>query len=334
MKLPRLLAIALLVSLSVHLLLLFGAHYEFFDPEDDPEPLQAVLQPPPPGRKPVDPVPAVPKKMAGAPRRSEPPVASTAAATDAIPEKGEMQAPPAAEKVPEAAAQPHAEPGPEAAPAKPLLPASGAIRFVIHKESLNLLVGQSEHRWEFTGDGQYHLSNVTETSGVVSLFKPIRIRAESHGRLVAGGLRPDSYRTWRNGEDNREGADFDWTTGLVRLARNDSEHPVVPGMQDLLSLSYQLGYLEHPEAGGDIALATVRKVEHYRLDSLGEEDVETPAGRFHTLHMRVQAATTTEIWMALDLYRLPVKIRYTDKKGDSFIQVATEIGSLTRNSGR
>ena len=37
--------------------------------------------------------------------------------------------------------------------------------------------------------------------------------------------------------------------------------------------------------------------------------------------------STTEIWIALDRYRLPVKIRFIDKKGDSFEQLVTEIGS-------
>jgi hypothetical protein len=36
---------------------------------------------------------------------------------------------------------------------------------------------------------------------------------------------------------------------------------------------------------------------------------------------------TTEVWIALDRQRLPVRIRFTDKKGESFEQVATEIGS-------
>ena len=46
-----------------------------------------------------------------------------------------------------------------------------------------------------------------------------------------------------------------------------------------------------------------------------------------TLHLRAMTDSVTEIWLALDHHRLPVKIRYTDKKGDIFEQVATEIGS-------
>jgi hypothetical protein len=211
-------------------------------------------------------------------------------------------------------------------PAKPLLPASGAIRFAIYQESLGILVGRAEHRWEFTEDGHYQLSNVTETSGLVSLFKPIRVRAESKGRLVAGGLQPDSYRTWKNGQDNKDGADFDWLAGLVHLARDGSVLAVEPGTQDLLSLTYQLAYLTHPEAGSSIGIVTVRKYQRYALEALGEEEIDIPAGHFRTLHLRTTTDTTTEIWIALDLHRLPVKIRYTDRKGERFVQVATQIG--------
>ena len=70
-----------------------------------------------------------------------------------------------------------------------------------------------------------------------------------------------------------------------------------------------------------------KKYERYALDSLGEEEIDTPAGRFRTLHLRAMTDSVTEIWLALDHHRLPVKIRFTDKKGDVFEQIATELGS-------
>ena len=63
------------------------------------------------------------------------------------------------------------------------------------------------------------------------------------------------------------------------------------------------------------------------LDALGEEDIDTPAGHFRTLHLRAMTDSVTEIWLALDHHRLPVKIRFTDKKGDVFEQIATELGT-------
>jgi len=217
-----------------------------------------------------------------------------------------------------------AAPAPE--PAKPVLPAEGVIRFVIIKESLGLQVGRAEHRWAFGEDGSYRLSGVTETSGLAALIKPTRHEIESRGRLVAGGLQPESFRTLKNGKATKENADFDWSTAEVRLSRDDSVRPIAPGTQDILSLNYQLAYLKRPEEGTSIGVVTGKKYERYELDSLGEEEIDIPAGHFRTLHLRAQTDNITEIWIALDHHRLPVKIRFTDKKGESFEQVATELG--------
>jgi len=319
-------ALALVCSLLIHLAVLFGTNIELLGGEPEPEPLQAVLRPPPPAASPM-----AQRSAKKSPRLSREAGARLLAAPSAevgtpsvVAAEPEVAAPPAVASRSLEAAEP------AALPVRPLLPASGAIRFSIYKESLGIPVGHAEHSWVFSADGHYRLLNVTETSGLVALFKPVRVRVESRGTLVAGGLQPDSYRSTKNGEDNRDGVDFDWAAGQVHLLRNDSRQAVVAGMQDLLSLTYQLAYLEIPSAGSSITLATVRKLERYVLESLGEEDVVTPAGTFHSLHLRARADTTTEIWIALDLHRLPVKIRYTDKSGDSFLQVATEIGSLAR----
>jgi len=323
----RALILAILGSVALHFLVLFGGRMELFAEKREPLLLHAELRlPAPPAdvrrlehrqKTPKKTTPRVPRAgLSPAPVVSEPgPV-------------GEPATPAAAEPAPAAPAEVPANVVEK--PVKPLLPASGAIRFAIHQEAMGLLVGRAEHSWVFAEDGSYQLTNVTETSGLISLFKPIRVRAESKGHLVAGGLQPEHYRTWKNGVDNREGADFDWASQQVHLERNDATLTVEPGAQDLLSLTYQLAYLEKPEQGSRIGIATVRKYERYALESLGEEEIDVPAGHFHTLHLRAKADTTTEIWIALDLHRLPVKIRYTDKKGDSFIQSATEIGSLAK----
>jgi hypothetical protein len=206
------------------------------------------------------------------------------------------------------------------------LPTEGVIRYVITKISLGIQIGRAEHRWAFPGDGSYHLLGISETSGLVSVFKPLRIENESHGRLVPGGLQPERFVTRRNGVGTDENAEFDWSTGQVRLARDASMHEVAAGTQDILSLNYQLAFLGRLAEGASVGVVTGRKYERYALDALGEEDIDTPAGRFRTLHLRAISGTVTEIWIALDHQRLPVKIRFTDKKGDVYEQVVTEIG--------
>lgn len=211
-------------------------------------------------------------------------------------------------------------------PAKPVLPASGVIRYAVFKSTLAIQIGQSEQRWAFAEDGSYQLQGVTETTGIAAVFKPTRIEQLSRGRLVAGGLQPEHFTTTRNGRETNENADFDWPALQVHLSRDDSRQAMTAGTQDILSLNFQLAYLGHLAHGVSLGVVTGRKYDRYSIDSLGEEEVEVPAGRYRTLHLRAQTETTTDIWIALEQRGLPVKIRFTDKKGESFEQVATEIG--------
>ena len=319
---PVVLVLALLGSLAIHGAALFGTDVELFG--GGPEPvvtLQAELQPPP--TPPAETAPPISKKAPAKPAK-RPTLANARPAPTAPPAPVEPEA--AAEIAPEtpSTAEPIAITPPE--PARPVLPAEGLIRFAIFKGSLGLQVGRAEHRWAFAADGNYRLRGTTETSGLAALIKPMRLEIESRGRLVAGGLQPDSLRSVKNGKATNENADFDWSTAEVRLSRDGSVRPIARGTQDILSLNYQLAYLKKPEEGSSIGVVTGKKYERYELDSLGEEEIDLPAGRFRTLHLRAQTDNTTEIWIALDHHRLPVKIRFTDKKGESFEQVATELG--------
>ena len=320
---PLALLAALAGSLAIHAAALLGMDVELFGggPEPDPVPLYAELRPPPAAPSPPPAASPEPAKPSAKPVRA--PKLATAAPTPQV-----VPVAPATQPVPEIAPEmPSTAPKMPAQPARPLLPASGTIRFAIYKESLGLQIGRAEHRWDFSEDGRYRLIGITETSGLVSLFKPIRIETESSGRLVAGGLQPERYRSLKNGKDANENADFDWSTAEVRLSRDGSVRPIAPGTQDILSLNYQLAYLGDLAGGSVFGVVTGKKYERYQVDSLGEEEIETPAGRFRTLHLRAMTDNVTEVWIALDHDRLPVKIRFTDKKGDSFEQVATELGS-------
>ncbi|NTV72045.1 MAG: DUF3108 domain-containing protein [Azonexaceae bacterium] len=320
---PLALVIALAASLGIHAAALFGTDVEIFGGADEPVPLRAELQPPPPAAAPVAeqkpavkprPKPARPVPLATAkPSPGSEKVAPAPAPENKVSEIVPNLPSTVATKAPE--------------PAKPLLPAKGRMRFVINYGTQGFQVGRAEHSWEFTEDGRYRLTGMTETSGLVALFKPLVFENESSGRLVAGGLQPDTYRTRKNGKDANENADFDWSTAEVRLSRSGAVQPVSPGAQDILSLNYQLAYLRQPENGATVGVVTGKKYDRFALDSLGEEEIDIPAGHFRTLHLRAMGDTVTEIWIALDRHRLPVKIRYTDKKGDIFEQVATEIGS-------
>ena len=315
---PIVFVFALAGSLALHAAALFGTDVAWFAGGPESLPLQVEIQPPPP------PPPAAVAAISPPPlpKPTRPRVMATPKTLPVIVQEAGPALPAnLAPETPLTAAVAPAE------PAKPILPARGTIRFALYKESIGIQLGRAEHHWEFAEDGRYRLRGVTETSGLAALLKPVRLEVESRGRMVAGGLQPATFRSLKNGQETRENADFDWLTATVRLARDGSEREIVAGTQDILSLNYQLAYLGKLAEGSQIGVVTGKKYERYALDSLGEEEIETPAGRFRTLHLRAMTDSTTEIWIALDRQRLPVKIRFTDKKGESFEQVATEIGS-------
>lgn len=310
-------------SLLIHATALFGPDLPPFGEAPEPPPLQAELKPLPAGTTAEAPKP---------PRRPKPPApqAKPVPQPHAAMLPAETAAAPDEEKPVESAASDFEQKIPStaaAAPPAPKLPAAGVMRYVVHYGTQGFVVGRAEHRWQFTPDGRYRLSGMTETAGLAALIKTLRYENESAGRLTAAGLQPETYRVRKNGQEAKEGADFDWPAGEVTLAKDGSRHAVAPGTQDVLSLSYQFAWLPRPEDGMRIGVVIGKKYDRFPIDALGEEMLETPAGVFRTLHLRVMLDTVTEIWIALDRYRLPVKIRYTDKKGDVFEQVVTELGT-------
>ena len=319
----RALIIAALGSVLLHGLALFSFDFGMFGEPLEPLPLVAEIRLLPPAPTP---------ETQSVPEKSEPPPRKQPPAPRPPQPAREVPAPAVtAEPLPDAAAaEPETlPPEPTPAPARePLLPTSGYLKFVVIKESLGMQIGMAEHRWKFSADGSYRLQSRIETSGLAALFKPLRQEHESRGQMGPTGLQPIHFSVLRNGQPRGEDADFDWPAGEVLLERDGSRHPLHPGSQDVLSLNYQLAYLSRPEEGIRIGVVTGKKYEHYALDALGEEDIDTPAGRFRTLHLRAAGETLTEIWLALDHQRLPVKIRFTDKKGDSYSQVLSEFGLL------
>ncbi len=204
------------------------------------------------------------------------------------------------------------------------LPARGRIVYRVERGEQEFVVGRSTSTWEIA-DGAYRLRQVTETSGLIWLFRPYELVMESSGRLTADGLQPENFVIRRNGLDSGEKAVFDWTQMQIRVG-NGAPQAAHPGAQDLLSFNYQLGFMAHPAVGSTLPLTTGKKYGVYRLEVLGDEELELFSGKQRVLHLRAPGANTTELWLAYDYLLLPVKIRHVDHKGNSIVQVATEIG--------
>jgi len=331
------LALALLLSLALHLGILTAPGWSFGDWLSEPPelleahlatPLAAKPQPP----KPV--VPSEPTPPMVPPVPSETPTPQPSSSVPAGEAKPAVPAPAAAPAAPPVVA--------EEAPDAPIpLPHKGRIRFGVYKGDKgerSLLVGRSLHEWQHDGK-RYRLTATLETVGIAALFKNVKILQSSEGGFLKGELKPTLFHYDRGDGDVVESA-FDWTAKSVTLqngqdGKNGQAAAIGDGAEDMLSMFYQLMQAAQRGEGFVMAVANGRKVERYAFEWLGEETLDIKAGSLRCWHVRVRSsvggagdgkgADVTEVWLGKDMAGLPVRIRYTDRKGEVGDQIAEQI---------
>ena len=318
--------LALAASLLVHVLVLSSPGWQLPSLDDLLNPdkeeriearLAAPPAPPPPSIAVAKPEPApVPVPPPAAKPQPAPRVAVSPEPTFSPPLR------PAAAPAAEAAAPPAP---PAAKPAAAPLPQRVRLRFAIIRGEQGFVVGRSEHRWSLDGSA-YTLRAVTETTGLAALFKPAKVTQVSEGELLAEGLRPRSFRVERGGGAG-DSATFDWAAGRVAMSPGPRDGNAEAGMQDMLSMFWQLGLLPVSPTGMALTVATGKKVERFVFALVGEERISTPLGERMTLHLKTigtAGGDATEIWIGMDK-RLPLRIRHADRKGEIFDQVVEEM---------
>lgn len=333
---PIALITAVAASLAVHAMLLFIPEIDLAT-FSEPPPLLAELKPPPatealvesrpkPKPAPTPPANRPAKRKARSPaptptpvlRVPDSPLVPADTPTEPAIDPAARPAPGSIDKLALAAPTPVV-----IEPPASRLPARGVIHYRVDRGDQGFMIGQSTHDW-VVADGVYRITAVTETNGLVALFKPFRIELESRGTVTAAGLVPERFSTRRKGRATGEHAEFDWVQMLVQVGKRPAQ-ALSPGAQDLLSFHYQLGLLADLATGSVLPVATGKKYELYRLEVVGDEEVETPAGTFRSLHLRVPGVSTTELWLAYDRSLLPVKILHTDNEGAVYVETATSI---------
>jgi hypothetical protein len=150
-----------------------------------------------------------------------------------------------------------------------------------------------------------------------------RVRT-STGRLSADGLLPtrfaDKFRT-------EVAAHFERDKGQVIFSANTPSAPLLPGLQDQLSVFIQLGAMlggardKYPE-GTDVTFETIgpRSGETWVITVGGDEKLYMPGGQIDTIKLtrkpRRDYDQTAELWLAPSLGFLPARIKITDRNGD------------------
>jgi len=189
-----------------------------------------------------------------------------------------------------------------------------------------LAIGETRYHWVHDGS-DYQMDQVTETTGLAGLLKPLRVEQRSTGEVTAEGLKPQRYVSRATqGKATEEEVVFDWDGNrvMLRAGTKQSDHALSPGAQDMLSLWLEIIWRAQYGGDFDFTLATGKRytprwfVADPELDSL-----DTAVGRqlVKRLQARAQAGDNQiEVWLAPNLRWLPVLIRFTDRKGDVYDQ--------------
>lgn len=207
-------------------------------------------------------------------------------------------------------------------------PRAGRVGYTLLMGEQRIPAGKTTHQWEVTEDGKYRLEALTEPMSVslIPWFKPGRMMWISVGRVTPKGLQPEAFVEKKEGHPKESRADMDWAAKQISM--DGVAAPLTENTQDALSLFYQLGY-PGAVAPGEMSVTDGSKIDGYRFEVLGEEQLNMPFGKtLRTLRIRARYGTgreLTDVWVALEWFGLPMQIRKIDPKGVVYYWIADEV---------
>lgn len=335
--------LTLVVSLVVHLLILFGPSWSL-PVEEEPIRIEARLNLPPvqpvstKAQKPVRSGKAEKPSHPGSSqqvlaRPSTPPGeaggASVAAQADLA--QAESSAEPDGNAPDPATSEPVAESDPSPVSKQPgatqAWPREGQIRYQVRYGEA-LAVGELVMSWSHDGE-RYTMRAEANSSGLVRLFKRYTATQQSQGRVGPEGLAPSGFQEDLNGKQSH--AVFDWKGGKVVASRPDRtrEYPIVGIAQDILSLAHHLAFQPETAERVHLLVVTGRWATEVELSQVANEVLRVPWGRMVTRHFHCEAKKGDfgiDIWLDREHHNVPIRIRVDDRKqGHVVDQIAREM---------
>jgi hypothetical protein len=200
------------------------------------------------------------------------------------------------------------------------------IAFAVYMGSMRI----GEGRDHFEHDGKaYRISSESSTVGIAAIYRFSLVR-EVRGRYTSAGLRPETYSETRNGKLERK-ASFDWARKQATLFDGEDTQvvPLPDGTWDTTSFGYNFAFLRPPDGELQVNLTDGRRISANRYAVVGRARLDTAIGALETLHVKKirkpDDRRAFEVWLAVDRHYAPVRIRYTDKRGNVFDSVVTAL---------
>lgn len=180
--------------------------------------------------------------------------------------------------------------------------------------------GEAVRELKRLDNGHWELS-VEASAMLASFYEATQVRLEGEHIL------PIQYDYERKVFTNTRQAQlrFDWQDNQVTTDIDDKpwRMPIEPGIHD--KLSYQLQIPADLKAGLDVleySVADGGKVQTYRFQVTGEDEVETPAGTFRALRVERDRGEGSDretlIWFAPELDYLVVRLEQIEPNGNRY----------------
>ena len=252
--------------------------------------------------------------------------------------------------VPDAATEPPTEPvtqesasSVEPAPPAPPLPSVAKTTVATPGNTslvFDLLFGEEGspvakvvHDLKISGN-QYELASHAEAVGVISLFYSGFIVQKSMGTVGPDGFAPTRYSE-KKGDRPEVVSSMNPDTMKASLDNGKEERAYAAGLQDRLTLAYQLGGLIRVLAEQDASLqigqmidvmvVSTRGIEKNTFEVKEHSPISLSAGSDLTWHLQKVVPNTNKesqisIWISPSRQWLPVQVRVIDKNGLTFVQ--------------
>ena len=147
---------------------------------------------------------------------------------------------------------------------------------------------------------------------------------QSSGRITAEGLAPQRFSDRSRSE---QATHFQRDSGTLVFSNNAPQQPLLPGMQDRLSVFLQLASMLAADpakfpAGTGITVLTVgtRDAQAWLFTVAGDETLDLPGGRVESRKLvrqpRAEYDIRVELWLGTGMDYVPVRIRLTQPNGD------------------
>lgn len=196
------------------------------------------------------------------------------------------------------------------------LPNPFQANYAVAKGSMNL--GTLTAKLNYSGN-TYHYDKYTKATGIARMLTGIKITEKTTGQKNGEVITPKHYHfnQSRRNKSRIDKATFSRTNAVGSYKNVPYNLAIKPGTQDRASLEIalarDLAKNKHPLVYNVVERGQVKQ---YHFQKLGNEQINTSAGNFNTVKVKVVRKGNkreTVFWMAKEIDYIPVKIRHKEK---------------------